>query len=528
MSVLGSAVRAASYNMILQLCLRLTTFVLNAFILRHVSQQTLGIVNVRLTLLYSTTLFLSKEAFDRACLSRTDRRDWRQIINLLWCTLPLAAVCAVCLALVWTQLLDRPPDPHYTSGVLCFAVATVIEVLAEPLFVVGQAFLFVKLKVLFLGISQGIKCGVTVLLVLWKPHWGIHGFAVAQVVSSVTYTLLYHCYFVYYIKTQKKTDGFPLQSIRDIYPRHIQNKCFIDVELASLTWSFFQQSFLKQILTEGEKYVMTFFDVLSYGDQGIYDVINNLGSLAARFIFLPIEENSYLYFSQTLTRGLPREKQESSNLHQSAKVLGVLLKAVTLVGGVILVFGYANSYLALQLYGGNILSEGSGPTLLRWYCLYVLVIAVNGTTEAFVFAAMSKVDVDRYNRKMLLFSVLFLISSWMLTRWLGSVGFILANCLNMGARIAHSLIFIHSYFQGSDYSPLCEMLPSVPLLIALSIALVVTSWSEVALCVAGSVIQRLAHIVVSAVCLLTVLAVTYFSERQMFATIQGLVKHKKS
>ena len=34
--------------------------------------------------------------------------------------------------------------------------------------------------------------------------------------------------------------------------------------------------------------------------------------------------------------------------------------------------------------------------LLRWYSLYVLVIAVNGTTECFVFATMSKAQVDRY------------------------------------------------------------------------------------------------------------------------------------
>ena len=37
----------------------------------------------------------------------------------------------------------------------------------------------------------------------------------------------------------------------------------------------------------------------------------------------------------------------------------------------------------------------TGPTLLRWYCVYVLLIAINGTTECFVFAAMSQQDVDR-------------------------------------------------------------------------------------------------------------------------------------
>jgi hypothetical protein len=70
----------------------------------------------------------------------------------------------------------------------------------------------------------------------------------------------------------------------------------------TLTWSFLKQGVLKQILTEGERYVMTFFPVLSFADQGIFDIVNNLGSLAARFIFLPVEEAAYFYFSQTIRR----------------------------------------------------------------------------------------------------------------------------------------------------------------------------------------------------------------------------------
>ena len=42
----------------------------------------------RLTLLYSTLVFLSREAFRRACLSGVSgtNRSWRQAINLLWLT----------------------------------------------------------------------------------------------------------------------------------------------------------------------------------------------------------------------------------------------------------------------------------------------------------------------------------------------------------------------------------------------------------------------------------------------------------
>lgn len=67
---------------------------------------------------------------------------------------------------------------------------------------------------------------------------------------------------------------------------------------------------LKQILTEGEKYVMSLTNVLTFHEQAIYDIVNNLGSLAARFVFRPIEDNSYFYFTQTISRNVPFNQQE--------------------------------------------------------------------------------------------------------------------------------------------------------------------------------------------------------------------------
>ena len=45
-------------------------------------------ISCRLTLLYSTLVFLSREAFRRACLSGVSgiNHSWRQVINLLWLT----------------------------------------------------------------------------------------------------------------------------------------------------------------------------------------------------------------------------------------------------------------------------------------------------------------------------------------------------------------------------------------------------------------------------------------------------------
>lgn len=73
-----------------KIAFRCLTFVINAFVLRHVSQNEIGVSNVRLLLLESTVLFLSREAFRRACLTDTVHHNWRRVINLIWLSYVIA------------------------------------------------------------------------------------------------------------------------------------------------------------------------------------------------------------------------------------------------------------------------------------------------------------------------------------------------------------------------------------------------------------------------------------------------------
>ncbi len=116
---------------------------------------------------------------------------------------------------------------------------------------------------------------------------------------------------------------------------------------------------------------MTVFAVLSFAEQGVYDVVNNLGSMAARFIFLPIEESSYFYFAQMLNRQVPIEQQPRKEIEQVAAVLFKLLRALSLLGAIIVVFGFSYSHLLLRLYGGATLTDGPGPLLMRTHCVAV-------------------------------------------------------------------------------------------------------------------------------------------------------------
>ena len=76
-------------------------------------------------------------------------------------------------------------------------------------------------------------------------------------------------------------------------------------------------------------------------------------------------------------------------------MLSLILRLVLIIAMTIVAFGYSYSHLALDIYGGSLLVSGGGVLLLRWYCVYVLMLAVNGVTECFMFALMSEDQVNR-------------------------------------------------------------------------------------------------------------------------------------
>ena len=77
-------------------------------------------------------------------------------------------------------------------------------------------------------------------------------------------------------------------------------------------------------------------------------------------------------------------------------MLEVYLKTITAFSVLVVVFGFFYSDILLQLYGLRDLTVGDASRLMRFYWLYVLFMAVNGVSEAFVFSAMSKAEVDRW------------------------------------------------------------------------------------------------------------------------------------
>lgn len=278
---------------------------------------------------------------------------------------------------------------------------------------------------------------------------------------------------------------------------------------------------------------MTFSKIMTFEQEGISDIVNNLGSLAARFVFRPIEENSYFYFTQTLSRDIPLKEQPRDKVEQASSVLYNLLKVVTSIGLIGLVFGQSYAKTVLTLYGGTKFVEdehGLSVILLRGHALAIIFLAINGICEGYMFAAMTSTEISklviilimiwkqfcftffcrffqlfkvkyffilkssflytifknkiifaisRYNYYMTFFSGTFLLLSYVLSNFFGPVGFILANCTNMGLRIIFSCRYILRQYQSVGLKPLDGVWPNTLFLITLIVLGITCKISEV-------------------------------------------------
>ncbi|KAH0952882.1 hypothetical protein HN011_004762 [Eciton burchellii] len=497
-NILKSSLENASFNIIFQIFCRCVTFVLNAFVVRHVGQAVLGVINVRLLLLESMILFLSREPFMRACLTNTAEHNWAQVVNLLWLTVPICIIMSLLFGYIWLFLLSTTEalPLYYTFAVWSVGLSCIIELSSLIVQLVASAFLFVKLKIILDTIMIAIRTMTFVPLILYHPENALLAFGIAQLVAAIFYTTSHYVYFHYYIVklnkcTQKRRMSlkdssdeyvvreFPFRSLIDFLPGQLENNdSHLDRKLTVLTWSFFRQGILKQILTEGERLIMTIMPVLTFTEQGIYEVVNNLGSLAARFIFRPIEESGYFYFTQMIKRDKAISDQNSMKMQESVNVLTQLCSVVMSIGLIVLVFGQSYSSTLLWLYGGSKLILPLPVLLLKAHCLAVLLLGINGVTECYTNATADSATINRSNLIMVYESIAFLGASYLFATWFGPVGFIFGNCVNMVLRIIHSATFINRRYQNTFYHPLRGLVPKPMFSASLLVAALITNLSQ--------------------------------------------------
>lgn len=549
-NLLMSSLENASFNIVFQILFRCVTFIINAWVIRNVGHEVLGIMNVRLLLLESTILFLSREPFHRACLGQKEEFSWNHIINQIWLSVPLGFVLSLLFVYIWLNLLPPSSEEYafqYEFGCWSVALSCVLDLCSANLVLVAQLFCFVKLKVALDTLHIFVRTVLFLSIIIYDRSLALIAFSVAQVCSIATIVLGYYIFFYWYIKNKPlyakgalkskfvpdivvqrlydNMDDFHFTSCTDFLPKYLgsMNTTF-NKKLSTLTVSFAKQGVVKQLLTEGEKYVMSLSPVMSFSEQATYDVVNNLGSLAARFVFRPIEDSSYFYFTQMVSRDLPLHKQDKYKIQESCTVLSQVCKTVTSIGLIVLVFGQSYACTLLTLYGGEVfVASGLPMQLLRSHCLAIILLAINGVTECYTFATMTSAQLNSYNYLMVFFSICFLLLSYILTYIFGPVGFIVSNCINMSARIVHSIHFINNKYKDTGYKPLEGLYVGKIFLLILFIAGCICKLSENKL----SPDSVFLHILIGAICLLCVLLAWGYENKELVIKLYKKFSHNE-
>ncbi|KAG8894470.1 Oligosaccharide translocation protein rft1, partial [Tulasnella sp. 417] len=390
-SLSSKALGIASSLMLLQLLSRGVTFALNQALARLASPAVFGTASIQFELLSSTILFLSREGVRNALLrAKSDAGDKTQDTSTMHPSIenisllpPLFGV-PVALFSALLYLYFTPPStlsqPYFTESVAIYALAAVLVLISEPLYIRAQNDLQFGIRVRAEGSAVILKAVVAVaMIVLGGEEKALLAFALGQAAYGLCTLVVFWLAYPTHLK---------------LWPSKITEKVHGNVreyrfepKLLRLSIAMTSQSFIKHILTEGDKFAVSMISTLE--DQGAYAIASNYGSLAARIVFQPIEESSRVFFSKALAsedtqkdKQVSKKKSAITSAHTALSLLLLFNVHLTLL---LVTFAppYLPTVLKLLLPPRYLLT--SAPQILALYPTILLpTMAFNGTLEAFL------------------------------------------------------------------------------------------------------------------------------------------------
>lgn len=246
-NVLSSSVAGASYLILLQFASRMLTFALHQIVMRYTTAETLGIASVKLELLLSTILFLSREGFRCALLrggsskatqstkeSKSRKQDnmigvnspegeVQKVTNLAYLPTVIGLVTTLTACIYYLSTIDDTTAakyPFYRTSIVIYGLSAYCELLIEPLYIMALNNLYFKLRVSVEGVAVLLRCFLTFSLTVLGANgsetnrYGVLAFAIAQLAFVLALVTGYVGFFANKVR-KGEIDG------RSIIPRKL-------------------------------------------------------------------------------------------------------------------------------------------------------------------------------------------------------------------------------------------------------------------------------------------------------------------
>ena len=460
---------------LIQVASRALTFIGNQFLLRFVSPSLLGIA-VQLELVSVTSLYFARESL-RVALQRQPLSSQRHqsstapstrsekasrgtktqtVVNLAYLAILLGFGVSAFFgySYLWSAAGEVLDSPYFDPSFRIYAAATLIELLAEPAFVVIQQNALYKARATAETSAAMARCFAACLVAVVGHRRGIAPSIMPFAVGQAAYAITLLAFYLLPTLQLSRKGNFSLG------PRRVSSaptdstyySGLFHSAILSLATTMYMQSIFKLLLTQGDVLILSFLSSLA--DQGAFALASNYGGLLARLLFQPIEESSRNTFGRllsSLSTSTQSQRNSQTDISQALKYLANTLHFYLLISLPLTTLAPFILPLVVKHIIGARWYSASTASLLSTYCFYIPLMAVNGILDAFVTSVATPVQLRTQSLWMLVFTVLYGVAAWgMLTRFgMGAAGLVGANMVNMGLRIVWSIDFVRKWIAGN-------------------------------------------------------------------------------
>lgn len=445
------------YLILIQAMSRGLTFAGNQVLLRFLSPELLGL-SVQLELFSVFVLYFSRESLrvalqrgsqisssaggNRGFAAKSRSEEGQAIVNSSYIAIAIGVLLAVITAYLYQHNASQTvtSSPSFTLALQIYVLATIIELSAEPSFVVLQQRLLYGARArseTLAAISKYVSaCGAAFLL----SNQGYSPSVLPAAVGQLCFSLVVSFDYARTAVPIARTDNFSMV-IKKIKtsPEYVWAR--FSRSFASLAATLYGQSIFKQILTQGDAYILSFFASLS--DQGAFALASNYGGLIARLFFQPIEEDSRNAFGRLLAGA-------TTGQHAVPNVSAALERLVNIchLYGIVAIGSCCFLDRALPVMVRIIIGRAwwtpEISRILTSYCYYIPFMGFNGILDALVTSVATPAQIATQSLWMAVFTMIYAAAAYVSLEVLdmGAQGLIIANIINMTLRIGWSMVFI--------------------------------------------------------------------------------------